>query len=114
MSLEVKGFKRLKAKLEKIQDKQELRKIVKEHGAELNRNIVKRAVFVKGYSTGATRRSIKLVFKNGGLTSVVSPGTEYAPYLEYGTRFMKKKSFVRPALNKQAKFFKKDLKRLVE
>ena len=114
MSLKITGLKELQAKLNKIQDKQELKNIVKQNGAELNKSTVRNAVFTRGHSTGATRRSIKLVMKNSGLTAVVSPGTEYSPYLEHGTRFMSKQPFVKPAFNKQAKIFKKDLEKLVK
>ena len=47
------------------------------------------------------------------MTAEVSPGTEYSPYLEYGTRFMEAQPFVHPALEAQEGQFKSDMKKLV-
>ena len=72
-----------------------------------------KADFKKGYQTGTTKRSIGLEIKDGGLTAESSPETEYAPYVEYGTRFMEAQPFVRPALEEQATQFKSDMQKLV-
>lgn len=72
--------------------------VVRHHGAKLQQEMMNRADFVKGYQTGTTKRSIKLEIRDNGLTAKVAPGTEYSPYLEYGTRFMEAQPFVRPAL----------------
>jgi HK97 gp10 family phage protein len=72
-----------------------------------------KADFKKGYQTGTTKRSIALEIKDSGMTAEVEPGTEYSPYLEYGTRFMDAQSFVRPAYNEQKAIFKADMQKLV-
>ena len=42
----------------------------------------------------------------------VKPTTKYSPYVEYGTRFMDKQPFVKPAFQKVKKEFVNDLKKL--
>jgi HK97 gp10 family phage protein len=51
---------------------------------------------------------------DGGLTGKVKPTADYAPYLEYGTRFQSAQPFMRPAFNKQKAQFKSDMDKLVE
>lgn len=74
----------------------------------------KNADFKKGYQTGTTKRSIALEITDAGLTAAVEPGTEYSPYLEYGTRFMDAQPFVKPAYEAQKAQFKEDMQRLVK
>ena len=60
-----------------------------------------------------TRRSINILIEKGGLLARVKPTTKYSPYVEYGTRFMDKQPFVKPAFQQVKKEFVKDLKKLV-
>jgi len=112
--LEFKGLEELGAKLSRIKNMQAAKNIVKTNGAELNSKMVRNAVFTKGYSTGQTRRSITLEIRNDGTAAHVKPTTEYAPYLEYGTRYMSAQPFVGPAFNAQKEIFKSDLRELVD
>lgn len=109
-----KGMKTLEKKLESMKDLTAAKAIVKKNGAELNRRMVDNAQFTKGYSTGQTRRSINLKLEDDNMTAVVQPGTEYSPYLEYGTRYMDAQPFVKPAWQTQKEIFKNDLDKLVE
>lgn len=88
--------------------------IVKRNGAMLQSraqdNMDK--AYVKGYSTGATKRSTTLKTADGGLTAIVAPHTAYFSYLEYGTRFMEAKPTLGPALTYQAVQFAHDLNQL--
>ncbi|OOL82128.1 hypothetical protein BWX42_00145 [Dolosigranulum pigrum] len=79
----------------------------------MNQKAVRNAVFTRGYSTGQTRRSIALN-RTGGLEARVKPGTDYAVYVEYGTRFMSAQPFMRPSFNAQKVQFLSDMRRLVE
>lgn len=47
--------------------------------------------------TGTLRRSIHSVFSNGGLTGIVGPSVEYGKFVEFGTRRMGARPFMRPA-----------------
>jgi len=80
----------------------------------MHQKIQKNADFKKGYQTGTTKRSIKLEIKDGGFEADVEPETEYAPYLEYGTRFMEAQPFVKPGYDEQKAQFKRDMQKLVK
>lgn len=49
-----------------------------------------------------------------GLTGIVGPTADYAPYVEYGTRFMSAQPYVRPAFNYQKVKFMAEMKALVK
>lgn len=107
------GLDELEKKLKANVTLNDVRRVVSQNGAELQEKMQAKADFKKGYQTGTTKRSIGLEIKDEGLTAEVAPETEYAPYLEYGTRFMEAQPFVRPALEDQAAQFKKDMQKLV-
>jgi HK97 gp10 family phage protein len=108
-----KGLDELEKKLKANVTMDDVKRVVKVNGSELHEKVQENADFTKGYQTGTTKRSVTLDIKDGGLTAEVEPETEYAPYLEYGTRFMEAQPFVRPALEDQAAQFKKDMQKLV-
>jgi HK97 gp10 family phage protein len=47
--------------------------------------------------TGLLRRSIHSVFENGGLTGLVGPSVLYGKFVEFGTRRMGARPYMRPA-----------------
>lgn len=99
----------------------DVKKTVRLNGSELERRMKRNAVFKGHYDssgrfvrpTGETKRSIGLDIKEQGLTANVEPTTHYAPYLEYGTRFMSSQPFVKPSFATQEKIFIKDMRRLM-
>lgn len=111
--IKIDGLKELEKKLKANATLDDVKRVVKQNGAELQKKMQEKADFTKGYQTGTTKRSIGLEIKDDGLTAESAPETEYAPYLEYGTRFMEAQPFVRPALEEQAQQFKRDLEKLV-
>lgn len=116
MKVVISGGDTLVKKLKTIKNLEFAKKTVKKHGALLQKKMKQNAtpgvIFVKGYSTGETKRSIELDIENGGLTAVVAPNTEYAPYVEFGTRKMEAEPFVKPALNAIKDGFLKDLEKM--
>lgn len=106
--------KDLTRKLKKLSNKSAVRTVVRYNGGRLQNAMTRRAEFTRGYQTGTTKRSIRTTFTNGGYTAEVGPTTEYAPYLEVGTRFMDAQPFVRPALREVQPNFIHDLERLVK
>lgn len=108
------GLEKLSNKLKKNIKMADVKRVVSTNGAELTNKMTRSANFVKGYQTGTTKRSIQLSKEDSGFTAIVEPGTEYSPYLEYGTRKMEAQPFVGPAFNEQKEIFKKDMKKLVE
>lgn len=111
--IKVTGLKRLEKALKDNVSMDDVKRVVRHHGAELQRRTQENADFKMGYQTGTTKRSIGLDINDNGMTAEVEPKTEYSPYLEYGTRFMDAQPFVRPAHVEQKKLFKKDMDRLV-
>lgn len=111
--LSVTGDKEMMQLLKKKSDLQPIRNIVSKNGAKLSDSMQRHmvAAYVKGYSKGTTRRSVTVQKSNGGLTVEVGPGTKYAPYVEYGTRFMAAEPAVRPAFNQVKPQFLSDLKK---
>lgn len=47
--------------------------------------------------TGTLRRSIHSVFENGGLRGIVGPSVLYGKFVEFGTRRMGARPYMRPA-----------------
>ncbi len=111
--IRIEGLDELEAKLKPNATLNDVKRIVRKHGAELQNKMQDKADFTKGYATGQTKRSIGLEITDGGFTAASGPTTEYAEYLEYGTRFMEAQPFVRPALNEQKDKFIGDLQKLM-
>lgn len=109
-SLSFNGIGALESKLKRNASMNEVKNIVKSNGAELNANASRKAPV----DTGFLRRSIVFELSNGGLSGSSTAGAEYAPYLEYGTRFMEAQPFMGPAYRTQKEIFKRDMDRLVK
>lgn len=106
------GMNKLQAKLQKCSGNPYLIKIVvAKNGNQLNERMKTkmRYAYIKGYSHGDTAGSVNTVITDGGMTANVGPTTEYSPYVEYGTRFMKAEPAVRPAFEEQVPIFKRDI-----
>ena len=111
--VELKGLDALVGKLKRNANLTDVKNVVRINTSELQRKMQRAAVFTKGYSTGTTKRSINLKITDRGFTGKVGPGTEYSPYLIYGTRFMAAQDFFRPPFYVQRAQFIKDMKRLM-
>lgn len=102
------GLNKLQAKLQKNANAAAVKKVVQANAIELTKHMTAKAPV----DTGAMARSIKMELSNGGLHAEVGPTVEYAPYIEYGTRYMNAQPFVRPTALAQAGKFKSDLNKL--
>ena len=111
--LKIEGLDKLQKQLKENVTLDDVKKVIKHNGAELQDKIQRNAEFTQGYQTGTTKRSVGLEITDGGFTAESGPTTEYAEYLEYGTRFMDEQPFVGPALDEQAKEFERDMQKLV-
>lgn len=110
MGITLKGAKELKVKLKNCQNTEPVKAVVRKHTAELQQKAMQKAPV----DTGALKRSIMLDISDGGLTGTVEPTMDYAPYVEWGTRFMSAQPFMKPAFDEQAPQFKSDLERLMK
>ena len=112
--IEIKGLDKLQKKLKDNVTMDDVKRVVRTNGQQLQEGIQRNADFTKGYATGQTKRSVDLLIKDDGFTADSGPTTEYSPYLEYGTRFMEAQPFVRPAYEVQSKKFKSDMEKLMK
>ena len=119
---ELKGLDKLQAKLQRVAKMEEIERIVEKNGEAMQKKAVKNAQFKGHYRgkkfikpTGATKKSISVnSSKIDRFKYRVAPGTDYAAYVELGTRKMSAQPFIKPAFDDQKKLFKRDLERLVK
>ena len=126
LQFELKGLDKLQAKLQRVAKMEEVERIVEKNGEAMQKKAVSNAKFRGHYEgrgqnrrfvkpTGATKRSISVnSSKIDRFKYRVAPGTDYAAYVELGTRKMSAQPFIKPAFDDQKKLFKNDLERLVK
>lgn len=119
--IKITGLDKLQKKLKKNTDLNDVKRLVKKHGSQMETKAQQNAPVgtpestgIPGYVGGTLKRSIGLEIKDGGMTAEVKPTAEYAPYVELGTRYMEAQPYLKPALDEQKEKFKKDMKKLVE
>lgn len=110
MKLIMTGTNELRKKLQQNGKLDAVKRVVKMNGAELQAKAQRNAPV----DTGTLKRSISLEFRDGGLTAESEATAEYAPYVEWGTRFMNAQPFMRPAYYAQKEQFKRDLSKIVK
>ena len=103
------GMKELRAKVQSNVELEQVKTIIKTNGSELQAKTMRKAPV----DTGQLKRSVMLDIKDKGLTATVTPSTNYAAYVEYGTRYMNAQPYLRPAFNEQVQTLKRDLQALV-
>lgn len=120
-TLRFEGIVDLSNGLKKRANLDDVRRIVKLNGKQLENTMKIKARFKGHYRgkkfikpTGTTKRSIKLTIEDNGFTAKVAPGTEYSYWLEKGTRFMEAQPFVGPAFYPQKEKFKRDMERIMK
>lgn len=111
--IKIEGLDKLEKALKENVTLDDVKKVVRHNGAKLQEKIQTNAEFTQGYQTGTTKRSVGLEITDGGFTAESGPTTEYAEYLEYGTRFMDAQPFVAPSLEAQTREFQSDMQKLV-
>ena len=107
--IKVTGLDKLQKKLKKNADLNDVKRLVKKHGGQLQEKTMRNAPV----DTGFLKQHINLDITDGGMTAEVEPTAEYAPYVEYGTRFMSAQPYLKPAYNEQKRKFEQDMKKLV-
>lgn len=110
MELRIDGLDDLMKTIKQKEKLDDVKAIVKKHGAGLQQKAIQRAP----YKTGNLRRSIELNSKDGGLTAEVEATADYAAYQEYGTRFIPAHPYMRPAFDQESRQFISDLERLMK
>lgn len=109
MVIKFNGMAELTAGMRERMDMELAKKAVMLNGSELQQSAMRKAPV----DTGQLKRSIMLDISGKGLVATVAPHTDYAAYVEYGTRYMNAQPYIRPAFNEQVVKFKRDLERIV-
>lgn len=120
MSFKWTGINELQQALYEKTNLEAVKLIVKKNGAQLQQKAQRNtpvgtpaSTGIKGYVGGTLRRSEKLELEAGGMTARVEATANYAPYVEFGTRFMEGRHYMKKAYDAQAPIFKSDLNKLV-
>jgi len=108
--VKLEGFEELKAKLKKNVKLDDVKEVVRRHGAEMQTT----AQSVCPRRTGTLAASITLEMTNSDMTAEVEPHTNYAGYVEWGTRYMDAQPYIRPAFMQESERFKSDLSKLMK
>lgn len=82
--IKIEGLDRLKKSLKENVTMNDVKRVVRHNGSQLQQNMQGKADFKKGYQTGKTKGSIALEIQDGGFTAEVEPGTEYSPCSKIG------------------------------
>lgn len=106
--IKIEGLEALADGLAKKVDLHDVRALIAYHTAEMQQT----AQMVVPVDTGTLKRSITSQITDGGLTGEVEPHTDYAAYVEYGTRFQEAQPYMEPAFLQQSRRFEADLKKL--
>lgn len=108
--IKIVGIEKLQKKLKDNVRLDDVKKVVRHNGAEMQTKAQQNAPV----DTGTLKRSIGLEITASGMTAEVEPKAEYGPYVELGTRFMKAQPYLKPAFNEQKGKFEKDMQKLVK
>lgn len=108
--IKVVGIEKLQKKLKKNVQMEDVKRVVRHNGAEMQEKAQRNAPV----DTGTLKRSIGLEITDSGMAAEVEPTADYAPYVELGTRFMDAQPYLKPAFDDQKEKFRKDMKKLVE
>lgn len=108
--IKIVGLEKLQKKLKKNVRLDDVKRVVRHNGAEMQEKAMRNAPV----DTGTLKRSIGLKITDGGMSAEVGPTADYAPYPELGTRFMEAQPYLRPAFEEQSKEFRSDMQKLAK
>ena len=110
--MQVKGIEGVVNKLRQMDllVQTETKIVLKESGMKIQAD-AKRNVLV---DTGRLKNSITTEVFNNGYTVTVGTNIQYAPFVEYGTRYWGGKPFLRPAYKDNTENIQRELKRVLE
>ncbi|CAJ2232163.1 HK97-gp10 family putative phage morphogenesis protein [Fructilactobacillus sanfranciscensis] len=110
MTVKFVGLNELKVGLKKRTNLSNVAQIVKRNGTQMQDSAQRNAPV----RTGFLRRNIHLNYSDGGMTAKVTSDASYAPYQEWGTRFMAGTPHVGPAYKVQKPIFISDLEKIMK
>ena len=110
MGVKITGADDLIRKLEKAGKLDAIKQVVKADGGTLQA----RAQTYVPVDTGTLKRNIVLEIIDNGLTAKSEARTDYADYVEHGTRKMEAQPYMKPAYEQTVEEFKSHIKRVME
>lgn len=110
MNIDLDGIDKLVGKLKRNATLDDVKKVVKINTTEMQRSAQQYAPV----DTGFLKRAITANVQKDGFEGVVVSAASYAPYVEWGTRFMYARPHIGPAFEEQKLLFLTDMKRLMK
>ncbi|HAM79599.1 HK97-gp10 family putative phage morphogenesis protein [Ornithinibacillus bavariensis] len=107
---ELRGADKLKGKLKRNANLDDVKRTVQLNGTELHRKSQRFAPV----DTGFLKRQIKQYSQDNGFTAKTASEAEYSGYVNYGTRYMYPRPFMTNAYYEQRQKFIQDMKRLMK
>lgn len=108
--LEIRGLQELIKGLKDNANLDDVKKVVRLNGARFQRLAMKNAP----KDTHTLERSIKLTLLDNGFTAKITTNTDYAGYVEFGTRYMYPRRYMWRTYVFQKRVFESDMRRLVK
>lgn len=120
------GMEKLEKQLRKNIALNDVKKVIRHNGAQLQEGAQREADFRGHYEyekgkglvfvepSGNLKEKIELDIEDSGMTAEVTPKAEYSAYVELGTRFMDAQPYLKPAFEKQVPKFKQDMLKLTK
>ena len=105
-----KGLDELQAKLKDNVSIDDVKRVVKDNSVQLTNNAQRLAPT----DTGHMKSMTQMFTEDGGLTGGVRSHTNYAGYVDKGTRFMSARPFIGDSFRLQVEKFKRDMEMLVK
>lgn len=119
--IKIEGLDKLEKQLKNNYSLNEVKRTVRKHGSRLQTEAQRKAPVgtpestgIPGYVGGFLKQHIGIDIVDGGITAEVESTADYAAYVEYGTRYMKAKPYLKPALEEIEPQFKADMQKLVK
>lgn len=109
-SLSINGLEELLSTVENVSKLDDVKSIVKNDTAYMANQIARETPVKSGH----LKRSETTAIKDGGFTGEVTANTNYAAYVEYGTRYMYGRFYMKKGLLSASKKFIDDMEALVK
>lgn len=119
--IKIEGLEELQKALKKNVTMDDVKRVVRKNGSDLQGLAQDNAPVgtpestgIPGYVGGTLKRSIKYKPIDSGFGAEIKANAEYSAYVEYGTRFMNARPYMKPAEDVQRKKFISDMEKLVD
>lgn len=106
--IEFQGINELKDYMLEAEKLDDVKEITRKYSVQLGRL----ASILSPVDTGFLKRSMVVLIQDGGMTGIIEFYAEYAPYQEFGTRWMPGKWYLKRGFDQVVVLYIADLERL--